>query len=133
MLLPDCPDLCRIMSRFIARLVIDECIDANYVCSMALLNSESEIGIKIINDSFALLIDDCSKEHGMVIWNKEIDLNEAKTFFNEIIDKFFETGNIEEIVNELKKSKWAFFNHEFVRLLCISTFDRITEVLFSEI
>lgn len=130
MLQPDCPDIQRTISHFIARLIIDECLDSDYVSSITLLNPDSELSINTVYDAFSLLKDDCSKNHADVIWNKNFSLEEAKEFFDRIVEKFFKSGNNEEALNKLKTSKWRFFNHEFVRRLCIAAFKMHSSVTY---
>lgn len=128
MLQPDCPDIENTLSRFIARLVIDECIDPNYISDMTLLNPESSLAISIVSEAFTFLADDCSQQHASRIWDKSISLVKAKEFFDAIVNKFMETGNREEAVDGLRKSQWEFFNHEFVRRLCLAAFKDAAKV-----
>jgi hypothetical protein len=117
-----------VLSRFIARLIIDECIDSNYISDMTLLNPESEVAIDTVYETFTLLFDDSSRQHADIMWTKSVSLQNAKDFYDIIVKEFMETGNKERTVEELKKSQWEFFNHEFVRRLCIAAFKDASKV-----
>jgi len=127
----DSPDIQRVLSRFIARLIIDECIDSDYISDMVLLNPESEAAIDTVYETFTLLFDDCSRKHADLIWVKSVSLQSAKEFFDTIVKEFMGTGNKEKAVEELKKSQWEFFNHEFVRRLCVAAFKEVSKVMHS--
>ena len=125
---PDCPDIQRVLSRFIARLIIDDCIAPAFVSNSFLLNIESEVAIGTILDSYSILKDGSGEEHGKRIWDATFSSAEEKSSYVKIVKKFFEYGNVAEAVESISKMKWKFFLHEFVRILCVEAISKFAMV-----
>ena len=120
----DVPDAAEIISKFMARAVVDDCLPANYVAESEIMHDEGlEIGILLSAFNMLKLKEAYTSLES--VWGPQATtIEDYKALFKTIIQELFDSkdiGNTEACVKELGCKHYM---HEFVKKIIEAVMDK---------
>lgn len=124
----DVPDVIQLLSQFLARAIVDECVEPSFLDKVHLL--ETDMGYAVIHHARILLKGgNKARERLLDIWgassNKSV--KEIKSEMHEIVSTLVNTHELNETIESIKNLNVPDFHHEIVKQLIPLTAELSTD------
>ena len=114
----DVPDVIQLLSQFLARAIVDECIEPSFLDKVHLL--ETDMGYAVIHHCRKMLIGGAkARERLFDIWGASCNksLAEIKEEIHEIVKTLLKSHELNETIESIKGLNVPDFHHEIVKQL----------------
>ena len=120
----DVPEAAELISKFMARAVVDDCLPANYVQEAELMNDE-EIELQILMNAHNILKPKEAYTSLQSVWGPQADtIDDLKIVFKTIIQEFFDSKDLKNAEDCIKELGCTHYIHEFIKKIIESVMDR---------
>lgn len=123
-LIIDVPEAGDIISKFLARAVVDDCLPSNYIYEAEIMQDEN-IEIPILLSAFNLLKTKEAYTSLQSVWGPQASsIDEFKQIFKSIIVELFDSKDLKNAEECLKELGCKHYMHEFVKKVVEAVMDR---------
>lgn len=120
----DVPDASEIISKFLARAVVDDCLPANYIQESEIMNDEN-IEIQILISAYNLLKLKESYTSLESVWGPQAStIDDYKAVFKTIIQELFDSKDLKNAEDCVKELGCKHYMHEFVKKIIEAVMDK---------
>ena len=123
----DVPSISDLISKFIARAIVDDSLPANYVQEAEVVDNDSR-QISILMDAYVLLKPKEAFTCLESVWGPQGGtLDDYKGQFKAIVQEFFDSKDFENVEACIRELSCKHYMHEFVKKLVDSVMDKGTQ------
>ena len=120
----DVPEAAGIISKFLARAVVDDCPPSNYIVESEIMNDEN-LEISILLDAFNMLKLKEAYTSLESVWGPQANtIEDYKALFKAIIQEFFDSRDIANAEACVKELGCKHYMHEFVKKIIETVMDK---------
>jgi MA3 domain len=120
----DVPDAGEIISKFIARAIVDDCLPSNYIYESEVLQDET-LEIKILVAAFNTLKPKEAYTSLQSVWGPQGNtIEDYKLIFKNIIQELFDSRDVRNAEECLKELTCAHYMHEFIKKIIETVMDK---------
>ena len=120
----DVPEAAGIISKFLARAVVDDCLPSNYIVESEIMNDEN-LEISILLDAFNMLKLKEAYTSLESVWGPQANtIEDYKALFKAIIQEFFDSRDIANAEACVKELGCKHYMHEFVKKIIETVMDK---------
>lgn len=120
----DVPEAGDIISKFLARAIVDDCLPSNYIYEAELMHDET-IEISILITAFNLLKPKEAFTSLQSVWGPQAStIEDFKQIFKTIIAELFDSKDLKNTEECLRELSCKYYMHEFVKKILESVMDR---------